>query len=102
MATGQKKKYKIRSINFGKPGDASRELLEQYEKKFGEMKTSELVRSIIVTSLSSDPIFNSYKVKQLTNERKLIQKDLKEIQRRLIENSDKLEALGVDPCKLDL
>lgn len=85
-----------RSINFGKSGDPARELIEMYERKFGKMKTSKLIREMIVRELSPNKEFDSYKIRQLKAERMAIQERMKEEQEKLLSNAEKLEKLGVD------
>lgn len=95
MANGRKKKYKIKSINFGQPGEPSRELIDQYEKEYGSMKTSELIRDLVVQGLSSNKEFDKYKIKNLMMQRKNLFETMKNVQKELEENGEKLSKLGI-------
>lgn len=97
---GNRKEKDIRTINFGKVGDPARELIEIYERKFGKGKLSKLIRSMIVRELSEKKEFDAYKIRALKEERKFIQEQLKDFQKKMLINTDKLEKLGVDIFKL--
>lgn len=92
---GNKKEKLIRSINFGRPGEPARELIEIYERKIGKNKISKLVRETIVRELSADSEFDAYKIRQLTEERKNLIYQMKEIQNKIQTNFDKLSKLGL-------
>ena len=94
-SNGRKKKYLIKSINFGQPGDPPRELLQEYEKKFGKNKTSEYIRNLVFYSLSSSPEFDKFKIKNLIEERKRLFYNIKQIQAQLSLNYEKLNKLGL-------
>lgn len=98
---GNKKEKDIRTINLGKPGEPARELIEEYERRYGKNKFSKLVREMIVRELSPNEEFDGYKIRTLKEERKFIQEQFKELQRKLLENADKLENLGVDLNDID-
>jgi len=97
---GNKKGFLRRGINLGKPGEPARELIESYERKYGKMKTSKLIRGMIVRELSRKKEFDEYKKRQLIEERIEIQKKMKNEQEKLLKNSDKLEKLGIDVLSL--
>ena len=92
---GKRKKYLIKSVNFGKPGEISRELIEEYEKSFGSNKTSEMIRDLITKSLSANKEFDYFKIRNLKEERKKIFQDIKESQAKLKLNAEKLSMLGL-------
>ncbi len=101
VKSGNKKQRLIRSINFGKVGEPSRELIEIYERKFGEGKISKLVREMLVRELSPKKEFDEYKKRQLIEERKFLQEQMKDIHKKIQDNGNKLDKLGVDILSID-
>ena len=92
---GNKKEKLIRSVNFGKPGEPARELVEIYERKVGKNKVSKLIREMIVRELGADSEFDGYKIRQLTEERKKLLLDMNLLQNNLQHNFKKLNKLGL-------
>lgn len=92
---GNKKNEMIKTVNLGRPGEPARELIEIYERKVGKNKFSKLIRECIVRELCADSEFDGYKIRQLKEERKKLYLDMKEIQKNIVHNADKLTKLGV-------
>jgi hypothetical protein len=93
---GNKKDRLIRSVNFGRVGDPSRELVEIYERKFGKNKLSKLVRELIVHHLSSKEEFDGYKINMLKGERIDLLKQMRESSKQIEINGNKILKLGGD------
>jgi len=89
-----KQKYFVTSINFGKKGDLSREIIEQLLKKVGKTGLSKEIRNAVVFYFSNNKDFNEAKIAQLINQRKDIKKQIPEISRQLLENEKSLNKLG--------
>lgn len=96
VKNGSKKRRLIRSVNFGEPGDLSRELIEIYERKVGKNKLSKLVRDSVIAALSKDKTFENHKVNMIINKRKELMSEMKMIQAEILHNADLLEKMGVD------
>lgn len=101
MKNGNRKDKLIRSVNLGKPGEPARELIEIYERKYGTGKISKLVREMIVRELSRKKEFDGYKIRQLKEERNFLQDHMKEVHKKILYNSERLEKLGVDITTID-
>jgi len=92
---GNKKNTAIRTVNLGLPGEPARELIEIYERSVGKMKTSKLIREMIVRELGADKEFDGYKIRQLTEERKKMIINMKKLHEDLQNNFSKLNKLGL-------
>ncbi len=57
-----RKIHLTKTINFGKKGEPSRVLVEKWLKNNGQNHLSELVRNLIVSHLSANPIFKDHKI----------------------------------------
>lgn len=101
ITNGRRKKYLIKSINFGQPGEPARELIDQYEKEFGSNKTSELVRRFVIYGLSDEPEFKKFKIKNFIKDRKNLFKDIKTAQDELSINYSRLKKLGLTDWQIN-
>jgi len=90
------KKYLRTSINFGKRGELSREIVEKIIKKKGNVGLSEEIRKALVTHFSNKPEFKEAKINSLIEERKKLHKELKNLSEKLSNNGDDLEKLGYE------
>lgn len=93
---GSKKQIKIASVVLGTPDSPPRILAEMYCKKNGKQAFSSLVRELIVAHLSDKPEFKDWKIQKLIFERKQIMESNLENGKKLCENTEQLEAFGVD------
>jgi hypothetical protein len=89
-----KQKYFVTSINFGKKGELSREIIEQLLKKVGKIGLSKEIRNAVVFYFSNNKNFNEAKINQLINQRKEIKARIPEISRQLEDNEKSLNKLG--------
>ena len=88
------KKYLIKSINFGKKGELSREIIEVLEKRAGKIGLSKEIKRAIVFYFMDDKQFNEIKIKKLLHERKELSLQIPEISKELQYNEKKLNKLG--------
>lgn len=93
---GKQKLNLVKSVSLGEPGSPARILAEMYVKKYGNKSFSEFIRRLIVISLSNKEGYKDWERKALICERKELQKQIPEISRKLCENAERLESLGVD------
>jgi len=93
---GKNKKYLIKSVNLGEAGHPARMLAEAYIKKYGKQEFSALCRRLILVFLSDKKEYDDWKKQALIFERKELQAQIPEISKKLCENAEKLEKLGVD------
>lgn len=93
---GKNKKYLTKTINLGEVGNPARILAEKYIEKFGKQEFSALCRRLILIFLSDKDEYKDWKKLALIFERKELQSQIPDISKKLCENADKLEKLGVD------
>jgi len=86
----KKRKYFIKSINFGKEGDMSRTVIE----KIPEQKLSEVVRRAIVNYFYIHPEFKEAKIRKTLEDRKDIKDKILSISKELKDNEKTLTKLG--------
>ena len=117
---GKKKKYLIKSVNFGDEKEPARILIEKYlessipkhkdksvttsrdkAKPRREQELSNLMRKLVVIYFSHLKQFEDYKKDALIFERKELIKKRAEISKALTENSSDLENFGIDVGKID-
>lgn len=93
----RKKKYLLRSINLGGIGHPARVLAEQFIKRKGKTKFSELVRKLIVIYLGNRPEHQDWKKEVLLYERRELGKNIAELCEKRRKIDDELRELGIDP-----
>ncbi len=106
---GKKKKYLIKSINFGDVNEPARILIEKYLKmdksitksKTHQQELSNLMRKIAYVFLSNRPELKDWKKELLIYERKELIKKNSEILAQLKENEKDLERWGVNIYDID-
>jgi hypothetical protein len=100
------KKYELQTINFGKPGEQSRIIKDQLEKKLGKNKLSEVIRKLLVLHYSNE-FENHAKKVELLNEYHNIKKQLAYLNKRKCQlqqeiislkafTKDELEEMGIE------
>ena len=94
---GRKQKYHITSINLGEVGHPARQLAEQFLKRKGKSKFSELVRRLIIIYLGKRPEHQDWKKEVLIYDRQELGKNIAELCERRRKIDDKLRELGIDP-----
>lgn len=119
---GAKKKYLIKSINFGDEKEPARILIEKYIKKYlpkgyvdkavttgkdkGKFKrrdaeVSNLIRKMVVNYFSHLKEFQDWKKDALIFERKELNKQQKELYKKREDNKKELEQFGVEAGDID-
>ena len=91
------KKYLIKSINFGHKGNPARTLIEKYIEKFGEQKTSEYLRHLVICDMSNKKEFQNWKIERLKYDFMQIKKIIGKRMQQKIKIAEKLENLGINP-----
>jgi len=92
----KKKKYLTSTINFGADGTPSRAIAEKIKNKVGKAGFSKVIQDLLIENFSRKKEFDDVKIANLLFERKMLSQQVQEISKKLQENSDKLEKLGVD------
>jgi len=87
-----KKKYLVTCINFGKPDNPARVLIEEYLKRNSKQKLSAFIRRLVIIFLSDDPRFKYWKTQLLLTRRREVGKKLSE----LVELKEKIEKKLLD------
>jgi len=93
---GKNKRYLTKTINLGEAGHPARILAEKYLEKYGKQEFSALCRKLIVIFLSDKEEHKDWKIQALIHERKNLQSEIPEISKKLCDNAEKLEKLGVN------
>ena len=91
-----KKKYDIRTINFGERGNPARVLVRQYVKEHGVNKLSELIRRLVFCYLSGKAEHKNWRVELLLFEREQLGEQVFGVSKRMREVEAELRKLGVD------
>ena len=94
---GQKKKWKTATINLGEISHPARILADRFIELHGKNKFSKFVRDLIIARLSSDSVYNNFKLKHLIlKKRELIKGHLDQL-KKISKLNEEIKALGYDP-----
>jgi len=93
---GAKKKSGITTINLGNEKDLSRIISDKLKKKVGNKGFSKVIRELLISNFSTKEDFKTTQIQQLKTERKFLMLEIKRIQRRILDNADKLTELGYE------
>lgn len=88
----KKKRYLIKTVNFGKPGDVSRNIIERLLEK--NIDISKITRKAIAAYFSTSKEFTHSKIQNLLEERSKLKEKIPEISNDLLKIEDKLNKLG--------
>jgi len=94
---GAKKKYAIKTINFGEQSHPARILVEKYVELHGNNALSKLIRRLVVIYLIDNPDYKDWKAQKLLYERQEIGKLVAEKLERRRKLDDQLREMGIDP-----
>lgn len=88
----KKKRYLITTINFGKEGDMSRNIIERLLEKHKDI--SKVVRQALIAYFSTAREFTDVKIQNLLNERKNLKQKIPDISEQLAKLEEQLNKLG--------